>query len=75
MPPTAGHLRDLVARLKGTRGVILYTTFQPSDGPDYLATNLGWPVQRLQLEVPADADLNAYLAHLDRWVAAIASAK
>ncbi len=75
VPPTAGHLRDLVARLKGTRGVILYTTFQPSDGPDYLAKNLGWPVQRLQLEPPADADLNGYLAHLDRFVAAIASAK
>ncbi len=75
VPPTAGHLRDTVARLKGTRGVILYTTFQPSDGPDYLAKNLGWPVQRLQLEAPADADLNAYLAHLDGWVAAIASAK
>ena len=75
VPPTAGHLRDLVARLKGTRGVILYTTFQPSDGPDYLAKNLGWPVQRLQLEPPADAGLDGYLAHLDRWVAAIASAK
>lgn len=75
VPPTAGHLRDLVARLKGTRGVILYTTFQPSEGPDYLSKNLGWPVQRLQLEPPADAGLDGYLAHLDTWVAAIASAK
>jgi zinc/manganese transport system substrate-binding protein len=75
VPPTAGHLRDLLTRLRGTRGVILYTTFQPSDGPDYLAKNLGWPAQRLQLEPPADADLNGYLAHIDRWVSAIASAK
>ena len=75
VPPTAGHLRDLVARLKGTRGVILYTTFQPSDGPEYLAKNLDWPVQRLQLEPPADADLDAYLAHVDRWVAAITNVK
>ena len=75
VPPTASHLRDLVARLKGTRGIILYATFQPSDGPQYLAKNLGWPMQRLQLEPPPDAGLDAYLAHVERWVTAIASAK
>ncbi|HOC17758.1 MAG TPA: zinc ABC transporter substrate-binding protein [Vicinamibacterales bacterium] len=75
VPPTASHLRDLVTRLQGTRGVILHAAFQPSDGPQYLAKNLGWPVQRLQLEPPPDADLPAYLAHVERWVAAVASAK
>ncbi|MBP1635653.1 MAG: periplasmic solute binding protein [Acidobacteria bacterium] len=75
VPPTASHLKELVDRLKGTRGAIAYAVFQPSDGPDYLAKTLGWPVQRLPLEPAVDADLNAYLAHIDRWVAAVASAK
>ncbi len=75
VPPTASHLRDLVTRLKGTRGVILYATYQPSDGPQHLAKHLGWPVHRLQLEPAPDADLPAYLAHVERWVTAIASAK
>ncbi|RPJ82264.1 MAG: hypothetical protein EHM13_09205 [Acidobacteria bacterium] len=75
VPPTASHLRDLVERLKGTSGAIIYATFHPEDGPQFLAKSLGWKAHRLQVEVGAGADVNAYLAHIDRWVAAIASGK
>lgn len=75
IPPSASHLRDLVARLKGTRGVIIHATFQPDEGPQFLAKSLGWKVARLPLEVAVDADAAAYLAHIDQWVAAIASGK
>jgi zinc/manganese transport system substrate-binding protein len=75
IPPPASHLRDLVSRLKGTRGVIIHATFQDDDGPQFLAKNLGWQVARLPLEVGLEADAAAYLAHIDRWVAAVAGAK
>jgi zinc/manganese transport system substrate-binding protein len=75
VPPTASHLRDLLQRLKGTSGVILYTSYQPDEGPQFLAKNLGWKVHRLPLEVAAGAGVDTYLAHIERWVAAIASGK
>jgi zinc/manganese transport system substrate-binding protein len=72
VPPTASHLRDLVGQLKASRGVILYTTFQPGDGPEFLSRQLGWPRVQLPLEVPLDADGARYLEHIDRWVNAMA---
>ena len=43
IPPTASHLRGLVDQLKGQRGVILYNSFHPKGGPEFLSRNLGWP--------------------------------
>jgi zinc/manganese transport system substrate-binding protein len=74
IPPTASHLRDLVQRLTGQKGVILYSSFQPGDGPEFLARTLGWPRVQLPLEAAIDADGDAYLAHIDMWVNAIARA-
>jgi zinc/manganese transport system substrate-binding protein len=74
IPPTASHLRDLVQRLKGSHGVILYSTFQSSDGPEFLARNLGWRRVQLQLEVSLGADGTAYLDHIDAWVSALVRA-
>jgi zinc/manganese transport system substrate-binding protein len=74
IPPTASHLRDLVQRLTGSRGVIIYSSFQSSDGPEFLARNLGWRRVQLQLEVPLGADDAAYLQHIDNWVAALVRA-
>jgi zinc/manganese transport system substrate-binding protein len=74
IPPTAAHLRDLVQRLSGTRGVILHSRFQSSDGPEFLARNLGWERVQLPLEVPLDADGTAYLDHIDAWVDALVGA-
>jgi zinc/manganese transport system substrate-binding protein len=74
IPPTAAHLQGLVRSLSGRKqGVILYNTFQSGDGPAFLARNLGWKAQRLQLEVGLDASGENYLDHIDRWVAAVAS--
>ena len=71
IPPTASHLRDLVRGLAGTKGVILHTSFQPRDGPEFLARNLGWTRTQLQLEVPLDADGAGYLDHIEAWVDAL----
>jgi zinc/manganese transport system substrate-binding protein len=75
IPPTATHLQGLVRTLSGRKGVILYNTFQSGDGPGFLARNLGWKTQQLQLEANLDATGPAYLDHIDRWVTAIASGK
>jgi zinc/manganese transport system substrate-binding protein len=74
IPPAASHLRDLVQRLAGTRGVILHSTFQSKEGPEFLARNLGWRRVQLPLEVPLDADSAAYLNHIDTWVNALVRA-
>jgi len=73
IPPSASSLKQLVSGLAGRKGVVLYTTFQAADGPKFLQSNLGWPAQQLPLEVALDADAAAYLALIDKWVAAVAS--
>ncbi|HEY7466484.1 MAG TPA: zinc ABC transporter substrate-binding protein [Dehalococcoidia bacterium] len=75
IPPTAAHLRALVQGLSGRRGVIIYNSYHSSNGPDFLARNLGWPKVQLQLEVALNSDARGYLDHIERWVAAIASGK
>ncbi len=75
IPPTASHLKGLVAQLKGRSGVILYNSFNSGDGPQFLARELGWKATQLQLEVALGADASSYLDHIDRWVAAVASGR
>lgn len=74
IPPTASHLRGLVERLKGTKGVILYNSFHPKDGPEFLSRQLGWKAVQLQIEVPLDASGATYLLHIDQWVQALIGA-
>jgi zinc/manganese transport system substrate-binding protein len=74
IPPSASHLRDLVKRLTGSRGVILHSSFQPAEGPEFLARNLGWRRVQRQLEVSLGADGEAYLDHIDGWVNALVRA-
>ncbi len=71
VPPSGAHIKDLADQLKGQRGLILFTSYQPARGPNKLADILGWPLARLPLEPPLQADGEAYLAHLDRWLEAI----
>ena len=75
IPPTAAHLSELTGRLKGQKGVILYTDYQPGQGPDFLARNLGWPKARLPLEPAVGASTEEYLKLMDRWVDGVASGK
>jgi zinc/manganese transport system substrate-binding protein len=73
IPPTAQHLKELVGRLRGKKGAVVYTEFQPSQGPDFLVKELGWAKTQLPLEVAVDADAQAYLALIDRWAGALAA--
>lgn len=75
IPPTAEHLSALVAQLKGRKGIILFTDYQPAQGPDFLARTLGWPKQQLEPEVSLKGDATAYLEMLDGWVKAVSSSK
>jgi zinc/manganese transport system substrate-binding protein len=74
IPPTASHLRDLVQSLKGKQGIILYNSFHPENGPEFLARNLGWKARKLQHDVGLKADAGAYLDHIEQWVNAISGA-
>lgn len=75
IPPTASHLKDLTERLRGQKGVILYTEYQSEQGPAFLAKNLGWPKARIPLEPSIEATTEDYLKLIDRWVDGIALAK
>ena len=75
IPPTAEHLSNLVGQLKGKKGAILFTDYQSSQGPEFLAGKLGWPKARLAPEVPLNGDAAAYFDMVGRWVAAVASGK
>lgn len=73
VPPTASHLQDLTDALAGRDGVILLASYQPRQAATSLAGALGWPVTHLPLEPPLDADGEAYLDHMARWVDALAA--
>lgn len=74
IPPTASHLNDLVRRLGGESGVILYSVFHPPGGPEFLSRELGWPRQAISHGVPTDdLSASAYFALIDTWVDALAS--
>lgn len=85
VPPTGGQIKTLVNKLAGKQagkqangqtvkgGVIIYAPYQSPKAPRKLAADLGWPVTELPLSPPSAADGNGYLAHIDRWVAALAA--
>lgn len=72
VPPSGRDLSELMAKLATKTGVIIYAPYQAPQAPLKLARDLGWRAERLSLEPPLDADGEGYLAHLDRWVEAIA---
>ena len=72
VPPTAPQLRDLVQRLTGRKGVVVYAAGQPSQGPRFIAGALGWPATQLPLEPSVDATADDYLTLIERWVSAVA---
>lgn len=75
IPPSAPYLKELTDRLKGKKGVVVFTDYQPAKGPEFVAKALGWPTVRLPVEPPLPPDAGAYLKLLDRWVEGIASGK
>ena len=72
VPPTASQLRGLVDELRGRSGLVASTSYQPRQAAATLADALGWRQVRLPLEPPLEADGDGYLAHLQRWVDALA---
>lgn len=71
--PTASHLEELAGKLKGRKGVIVHTPYQPPAGAEKLASLTGWRVAALPIDPPAGADANGYFALIDRWVEALAA--
>ena len=68
IPPTAGHIRALVDELSGRQGVILHMLYEPAQGPERLGRELGWPVFRMQNNVPEDGTSDDYVALIESWV-------
>ncbi|MFN3883123.1 MAG: metal ABC transporter substrate-binding protein [Rhodocyclaceae bacterium] len=73
--PTAAHLDALAGKLKGKKGVIAITPYQPPAGAEKLAQLIGWPVVTLPIDPPAGSDAQGYFALIDRWVDALATAR
>jgi len=72
VPPTARHLRDLVAQLRSLdQGLITYMVFQPDRGPRFMAENLGWPLREMNLEPPLGATAEEYFSLIDSWIDAV----
>lgn len=71
IPPTARHLRELVSRLEGVEGVILYADFQPGQGARWLARELGWQHRQLPNQVQDGAGADEYFSMIERWVEAL----
>jgi len=72
VPPTAAHIKTLTDSLKGMRGIVVHTPFQPERPARSLAEALDWSTAVLPLEPPLDSSGSDYLAHIDRWVSALA---
>jgi zinc/manganese transport system substrate-binding protein len=71
IPPSASHLNDLVKRLSGETGVIMYAVYDPPAGPEFLGRQLGWPRHALPHNVPLnDLSAEAYFVLIDNWVEA-----
>lgn len=74
VPPTAAHLRSLVRNLRDQQGVIIYSGYHSSRGPDFLAENLGWDTVVLPTNVDLGGSAEDYFHLLEHWVRAIEQA-
>ena len=71
IPPSARHLSELVGTLRGREGVIIHADFQPSQGADFLARELGWSTHQLPIQVAVDGNMDDYFALVQRWAEAL----
>jgi zinc/manganese transport system substrate-binding protein len=71
LAPTGAHLSDLLEALKHTQGLILYPVYTDPKAARLVAGRLGWEAIALPLDPPTDADGDAYLDHITRWVEAL----
>jgi zinc/manganese transport system substrate-binding protein len=68
IPPTARHISELVAELRGQDGIIMHMVYEPSQGARRVGTELGWPVHQMRNNVPVDGTLDDYVALIESWV-------
>jgi zinc/manganese transport system substrate-binding protein len=73
IPPTARHIRQLVTELEGRAGVIFHMGYEPARGPERLGQELGWPVFRMENNVPVRGTEEDYVALIESWVARLES--
>jgi zinc/manganese transport system substrate-binding protein len=69
IPPTARHIRQLVTDLQDRAGVIFHMGYEPARGPERLGQELGWPVFRMENNVPVRGTKEDYVALIESWVA------
>lgn len=69
IPPSARHIHQLVEALRGRDGAIFHLVYEPAQGPERLASELGWPVFRMPNNVPANGTAEDYVALIEQWVA------
>jgi zinc/manganese transport system substrate-binding protein len=73
IPPTARHIQQLVSELEGKSGVIFHMVYEPARGPERVARELGWPVFRMNNNVPERGTIEDYVALIESWVARLES--
>lgn len=73
IPPTARHIQQLVSELEGESGVIFHMVYEPARGPERVARELGWPVFRMNNNVPEHGTMDDYVALIESWVARLES--
>ncbi len=73
IPPTAAHLRALVKKHAGGRGVIWSVNFHPAQAGEFMARELGWPAHRLPSQIAIAGDAQAYFNMIEAWVATLES--
>lgn len=69
IPPSARHLQQLAAGLRGSDGIVFHMVYEPARGPGRIARELGWPVHRMHNNVPPDGTAESYLELIEGWVA------
>jgi len=72
VPPSATHLQELIQALRGKRGMVIRAPYQAEDGAEMLAHELDWKAVALPMEPAANADVQGYLAMLEKWVSTLA---
>jgi zinc/manganese transport system substrate-binding protein len=73
IPPTARHIQQLVSELEGESGVIFHMVYEPARGPERVARELGWPVFRMNNNVPEHGTMDDYVALIESWVVRLES--
>jgi zinc/manganese transport system substrate-binding protein len=72
VPPSAAHLKGLIDKLRGQRGVVLYHPYQAPQAANTVAEALGWSARSVAAEPAKDATAAEYFAFIELWVAAVA---